>query len=100
MSDFLNRLERVLGEGGLLRGEAARDPASRSAVEAAVYAPLAGGRGSISAEHGIGLQKRDYLQVSRSAAEIELMRRLKGALDPKAILNPGKVLASEPAPGG
>jgi FAD/FMN-containing dehydrogenase len=48
--------------------------------------------GSISAEHGIGTLKRAYLGHSRSAAEIEIMRRIKAALDPKGILNPGKVI--------
>ncbi|MEW5741176.1 MAG: FAD-binding oxidoreductase [Myxococcota bacterium] len=49
-------------------------------------------RGSVSAEHGIGLLKRDWLGHSRSATEIELMRQVKRVLDPKGILNPGKVL--------
>lgn len=91
-----------LGDGNLhlIVGVGARDAETRHAVETTVYAPLAGGRGSISAEHGVGLQKRDYLQVSRSDAEIGLMRRLKRALDPKAILNPGKVFAPETPPGG
>ena len=48
--------------------------------------------GSISAEHGIGTLKRAYLGHSRSPAEIEVMRRVKAALDPKGILNPGKVI--------
>ncbi|WP_119301401.1 FAD-binding oxidoreductase [Dongia deserti] len=48
--------------------------------------------GSISAEHGIGTLKRAYLDHSRSAAEIDVMRRIKAALDPKGILNPGKVI--------
>ncbi len=48
--------------------------------------------GSISAEHGIGTLKRAYLGHSRSAAEIEIMRRIKTALDPRGILNPGKVI--------
>jgi len=47
--------------------------------------------GSISAEHGIGLLKKDYLSYSRSPEEIALMRQLKHALDPKNILNPGKI---------
>jgi FAD/FMN-containing dehydrogenase len=57
-----------------------------------VYAPLQPIGGSISAEHGIGSEKRRHLAISRSADEIALMRTLKHALDPKGILNPGKVL--------
>lgn len=48
--------------------------------------------GSFSAEHGIGRTKRKYLPRYRGAGEIELMRRLKKALDPNNILNPGKVI--------
>jgi FAD/FMN-containing dehydrogenase len=48
--------------------------------------------GSISAEHGIGLLKKAYLPYSRSPGEIALMRAVKAALDPRGILNPGKVL--------
>ena len=66
--------------------------ASRPKIEALVYSPLAAFRGSVSAEHGIGLEKKAYLKVSRSEAEIALMRTLKTALDPKGILNPGKIL--------
>ena len=47
--------------------------------------------GSISAEHGIGILKRPYLKMSRTKEEIETMRALKRALDPKNILNPGRV---------
>ncbi|MFO0676003.1 MAG: FAD-binding oxidoreductase [Polyangiaceae bacterium] len=48
--------------------------------------------GSISAEHGIGLLKKDYLGYSRSEAELSVLRTLKRALDPNDILNPGKVV--------
>lgn len=60
-------------------------------VEAIVYERLAQVNGSISAEHGIGLEKKDFLPCSRSEVEIALMRTVKAALDPKNILNPGKV---------
>ena len=49
--------------------------------------------GSISAEHGIGIMKRDELLRYKTADEVELMRTLKRALDPNNILNPGKVVA-------
>ena len=48
--------------------------------------------GSISAEHGIGLDKKKYLIKSRSEDEIELMRLIKKSIDPKNILNPGRVI--------
>ncbi len=48
--------------------------------------------GSISAEHGIGLLKKEYLPYSRSPAELSLLKGLKRTLDPHGILNPGKVL--------
>lgn len=57
-----------------------------------VYRPLAAIQGSISAEHGIGLEKKTWLSVSRSPSELELMRKLKRALDPGCILNRGKVI--------
>ncbi|MAY39215.1 MULTISPECIES: FAD-binding oxidoreductase [Spongiibacter] len=47
--------------------------------------------GSVSAEHGVGLLKKDYLQYSRSPEEIALMRQLKQIFDPKGLMNPGKI---------
>lgn len=47
--------------------------------------------GSVSAEHGVGLVKKDYLGYSRSAEEIRLMRELKRVFDPNGVMNPGKV---------
>lgn len=47
--------------------------------------------GSISAEHGIGLVKKPYLTSTRSAAEIDVMRGIKRALDPNGLMNPGKL---------
>jgi FAD/FMN-containing dehydrogenase len=60
-------------------------------VENCVYEPLRSIAGSISAEHGIGLERKPYLGISRTQAEIAIMRALKAALDPRGILNPGKV---------
>ncbi|MEH6582546.1 MAG: FAD-binding oxidoreductase [Halioglobus sp.] len=67
-------------------------PEARRAVEDTLYQALEARGGSISAEHGIGLEKRDYLHHSRSAEEIALMRLLKTTMDPKNLLNPGKLL--------
>ena len=86
-----------LGDGNLhlVAGVGDRSPETRHAVEEIVYGPLHRLGGSISAEHGIGLQKRAFLGLSRSPEEIALMRTLKRALDPKNILNPGKILPDE-----
>lgn len=64
----------------------------RETVETCVYTPLAQFKGSVSAEHGIGLEKKPWLPISRSPEEIALMRTIKRALDPKGLLNPGKVI--------
>jgi FAD/FMN-containing dehydrogenase len=83
-----------LGDGNLhvIAGVGERSPEARHAVEETVYGPLRRIGGSISAEHGIGLQKRDFLSWTRSPEELGLMRTLKRALDPNNILNPGKIL--------
>lgn len=61
-------------------------------IEQHVYESLRPFAGAISAEHGIGLEKKAWLPLSRSAQEIALMKTLKATLDPHGILNPGKVL--------
>ena len=84
-----------LGDGNLhiVVGVGRNDQqASHEEIERAVYEPLQALGGSVSAEHGIGLEKRAWLHLSRSPAEIEAMRRLKQAFDPSGIFNPGKVL--------
>jgi FAD/FMN-containing dehydrogenase len=58
----------------------------------AVHALVTEMDGSISAEHGIGQMKREDLKLFKSPVELEMMRAIKRALDPKGILNPGKVL--------
>jgi FAD/FMN-containing dehydrogenase len=60
-------------------------------IEAAVYGVVSEYGGSISAEHGIGSLKKEFLHLSRSPEEIALMRTLKRAMDPNGILNPGKI---------
>ena len=67
------------------------DPSEVHAVESIIYEALGRCDGIISAEHGIGLDKREYLKYSRSPVEIALMKTLKQALDPKGILNRGKI---------
>ena len=69
------------------------DPLPEIEMEQIVYGVVGQRQGSVSAEHGIGTQKIPYLHYSRSAEELALMRTLKSALDPKGILNPGKVIA-------
>lgn len=69
--------------------EAGRDQ-PHGPVKAKVYEIVRGLGGTISAEHGIGAIKRDYLAYSRTPEEIALMRTIKTVLDPKGILNPGK----------
>ncbi|MFM1989338.1 MAG: hypothetical protein RJA99_2295 [Pseudomonadota bacterium] len=64
---------------------------TKAQADAILYGCVAEWQGSVSAEHGIGLLKKAYLGHSRSEAEIALMKRLKAALDPNGILNPGKV---------
>jgi FAD/FMN-containing dehydrogenase len=73
-------------------GDAQRHAETFDAVERSVYEPLRNITGSISAEHGIGLERKAYLEISRTQAEIATMRALKAALDPRGILNPGKVI--------
>ncbi len=63
------------------------------AVEGLVYQRVSALGGSISAEHGIGVVKKDFLHYSKSPEEIELMRQLKQLLDPQNILNRGRVLS-------
>lgn len=70
-----------IGEGG----------PSKDLVERTLYGVVRGYAGSVSAEHGIGMSRKKYLSYSRSPAEIAVMRSLRRALDPRGILNPGKV---------
>ncbi|RAI42296.1 FAD-binding oxidoreductase [Rhodoplanes roseus] len=61
-------------------------------ISNAVFAEVLSRGGSISAEHGIGVMKRDYLPRIKDPVAMALMRSIKATLDPKGILNPGKVV--------
>lgn len=84
-----------LGDGNLhiIVGVGDGSPDAKKSVEESVYQGLVPRGGSVSAEHGIGLQKKAYLSWSRSPEEIAMMHAIKRALDPKDILNPGKIFA-------
>jgi FAD/FMN-containing dehydrogenase len=85
-----------IGDGNLhffvTPGAIGDSAAQHSVCDELVYRPLARLGGAVSAEHGIGLEKKAWLSVSRSPAELDLMRLLKRTLDQKNILNPGKVI--------
>lgn len=73
-------------------GKDTDDNELKSKINDIIYNNTQQVNGSISAEHGIGLDKKKYLIKSRSEDEIELMRLLKKSIDPKNILNPGRVI--------
>ena len=74
-------------------GKKENSPEIIDAINAIIYGCLERNKGSVSAEHGIGLDKKKYLSTSRTKNEINLMRTLKRALDPKNILNPGRIIS-------
>ena len=76
-------------------GSATAFLAQRREIQRAIYDLAASMRGSFSAEHGIGRAKVGELEHYRSAVELDVMRALKRTLDPKGILNPGKVLKAQ-----
>ena len=81
-------------------GAVAGDTAAQHSIcDELVYRPLERLGGAVSAEHGIGLEKKGWIWVSRTAAELDLMRLLKRTLDPKNILNRGKVVDATTADG-
>ncbi|MBV1878385.1 MAG: FAD-binding oxidoreductase [Pseudomonadales bacterium] len=82
-----------LGDGNLHLniGVGDNSTATREAVVKTVYSGLTSRGGSISAEHGVGIQKKKYLALTKSATEIALMKKIKQAFDPRHILNPNKI---------
>ncbi|MGV8840598.1 MAG: FAD-binding oxidoreductase [Bauldia sp.] len=73
-------------------GDAAVFKAAARTISATIHEVVASFRGSIAAEHGIGQMKRGLLPFVRSDVELSVMRKLKAALDPNGIMNPGKIL--------
>jgi FAD/FMN-containing dehydrogenase len=67
------------------------DPEDYERINEAIYTTVGQYQGSVSAEHGVGMLRKNYLAHSRNPAEIALMRQLKTSLDPNNILNPGRV---------
>lgn len=65
-----------------------------AAVSEEVFQLVRDNEGSISAEHGVGLLKKPFLDASRDPAEISYMRAVKKVFDPNGILNPGKIFDS------
>lgn len=84
-----------LGDGNLhiIVGMGDDSEDAKHEVSEVVYQGLISRGGSVSAEHGIGLQKKSYLSWSRSEPELEIMSLIKKALDPRGILNSGKLLS-------
>jgi FAD/FMN-containing dehydrogenase len=82
-----------VGDGNLHYNVGSKElVAKRDAVSRIVYRIVERLGGSISAEHGLGQLKRETIREHKPALELELMRKLKAALDPKGLMNPGKVL--------
>jgi FAD/FMN-containing dehydrogenase len=80
-----------LGDGNVHVNVVGPDPGT-DAIDELVLRTATELGGTISAEHGVGIAKRPYLQLCRSAGEIEAMTALKSALDPTATMGPGRVI--------
>ncbi|XP_056323649.1 D-2-hydroxyglutarate dehydrogenase, mitochondrial isoform X2 [Danio aesculapii] len=83
-----------VGDGNLHLNitSSSKDPALLAAIEPYVYEWTSQWKGSISAEHGLGLKKRNYIYYSKPSEAVALMGSIKAMLDPKGILNPYKTL--------
>ena len=102
MVEELHRLPEVIsvfyfghvadGNIHLVVGKSNQEESLKNKINDIVYGPLKAIGGSVSAEHGIGYHKKAYLPLSRSQTEIMLMEKIKATLDPRKILNRGKVI--------
>jgi FAD/FMN-containing dehydrogenase len=110
MEDFLARTDSALrqrfaqvtnlvfghvGDNNLHLAITTGKEADMPAVCEIVYEAVGAHQGAIAAEHGVGTLRLPYLRYSRSPTEIALMKRLKKALDPRGILNSGRVFAAD-----
>ncbi|UXZ05387.1 FAD-binding oxidoreductase [Moraxella nasicaprae] len=113
LGDFINDIERIvkdnypdfeicwfghIGDGNLHLNILKPDTLSKDeffakcqTVNQYVFETVQKYKGSISAEHGVGMTKKPYLTYTRSAAEIEYMKAIKAVFDPNNIINPGKI---------
>ena len=85
------------GDGNLHVNFLWNDPAERARVDAAIedlFRAVIGMGGTLSGEHGVGLLKAPYLSLEQPPALIDLQRRIKRELDPRGILNPGKIFSA------
>ena len=82
----------VDGKAEILREMAERYAAETGAINQIVHDIVVSLGGSISAEHGIGRLRRDENARYKSTVEMDLMRAVKQAIDPRGIMNPGKVV--------
>ena len=80
-----------LNEGNLHVNVLGAQPWAEQVTDA-VLRLVAAHAGSISSEHGVGRAKARWLHLSRTAEEVAVMRRIKRALDPDGLLNPGVLL--------
>ena len=90
--DVTNLIFGHIGDNNLHLAVTTRRPEDVEALCDIVYTATGAHSGSVSAEHGVGTLRREYLHHSRRPEELALMKTLKGALDPHGILNPNRVL--------
>lgn len=100
MESFADPIQVVFGHLGdcnlhLVLGSRDVGEFDAGAIQDGVYSLVEKFAGSVSAEHGIGISKREHLHCSRSAAELELMQGIKRMLDPQNILNPNKIFTAD-----
>ncbi len=81
-----------MGDGNLHLAVTTGRAEDKTSFDGIVYGVTRSVAGVVSGEHGLGVLKKDWLDVTRSAPEIALMRQLKATLDPTGILNRGRVV--------